>query len=176
MALIGPTISAPCSMPVVEAMTRRIAAAFTIAVFCQPVLAWDYLTNGSDSIYAGHSTGQIDTTGTAALVFSCTKSAKGAVMFILETQLPTFAQDTDLIVDVFVGESHFPVEARTADAGGSQMAMTWGRHAAVNDAVRAIYETDETVTVDLGEVTYAFAGAARSPDFLKMLEACGRAY
>ena len=48
-------------------MLRRLVAAAILTGIAQSALAWDYVTDGSDSIYAGHSSAMLTATGASEL-------------------------------------------------------------------------------------------------------------
>lgn len=133
---------------------------------------WDYIASGSGR-YAGRSTGVLDAEGTSALVFMCNMSAPGAINIELAVPGPATAIAQPLPVTIEVGEDRYEIDAISAGEGDVEVAMTWGRHAAVMAAARRVYETTETVRAVMGDAQYAFSGAGGSQNFAQMLEACG---
>jgi hypothetical protein len=133
------------------------------------------MTNGPGQ-YDGHSTGVLDDTGTAVIVFGCNLANRGSITFEIGTGTPAFANQVNASVPVDVDGEHHEIVAMMIDSEGKQIAMTWGSQGAVNDAANAIFESAGPVTVALGEHVYNFVGADRSENFARMLDTCGRRY
>lgn len=144
-----------------------------IALAATPAVAWDYLTNGSDSIYAGHSTGMLNATGDAAISFSCTKSARGFILFVIESRQPISSEDEEVVVSVKVDGVTFEMQAVSYDGGGFQGATTFSLQAAVTLLARRIQRSSNTVVVTFEGRTLEFEGAAGDTNFVKMFEVCG---
>lgn len=171
-----PTISARCSMRAGEPM-RLIATTLVLAFSWMPeAMAWDHLVGGS-GLYTGHSTGQLNAEGTAALTFACSLSARGAIMFDVSMKRQEVVKYRNVTIPLTADGKSFAIEAVMTEGGEDiQSVITWGSQAAVTDAAMAVFESDGIVEVRLGEDVLEFAGAHGSENFEKMLKACGRRY
>ena len=154
-------------------LLRRFVAAAILTGIAQSALAWDYVTDGSDSIYAGHSSAMLTATGDASLSFSCTRSARGMVLLMLEIIQEATSADEEVIVVVEVDGRRFDIPAVSFDAGGVQGATTFSRQTAVTELVDSLEHSEGRVLVRFAGRILEFAGAKDDANFARMLEVCG---
>lgn len=86
---------------------------------------------------------------------------------------PTRADGDEIVIPITVDGEAFSIGATMVDAGGVQMAMTFGAQPEVSRLARSIQHSAGQVPMIFGPDRLEFAGNGGGEDFAKMLDACG---